>query len=70
MQKDLKQNNVKGKKTASYSHVLMFTGIFGGVQSLKLVVSVIRNMLASYLLGTTGYGLLAVYSSITEFVTN
>lgn len=70
MQKDLKQNSVKGKKTASYSHVLMFTGIFGGVQSLKLVVSVIRNMLASYLLGTTGYGLLAVYSSITEFVTN
>lgn len=70
MQKDLEQNNVKGKKTASYSHVLMFTGIFGGVQSLKLVVSVIRNKLASYLLGTTGYGLLAVYSSITEFVTN
>ena len=58
------------KKTATYSHVLMFTGIFGGVQSLKLIVSVIRNKLSSYLLGTTGFGLLAVYSSITEFVTN
>ena len=70
MQKDLKQNNVKGKKTASYSHVLMFTGIFGGVQSLKLVVSLIRNKLSSILLGTTGFGLLGVYSSITEFITN
>ncbi len=55
---------------ASYSHVLMFTGIFGGVQGLKLVVSLIRNKLSSILLGTTGFGLLGVYSSITEFVTN
>lgn len=70
MQKDLKQNNVKGKKMASYSHVLMFTGIFGGVQGLKLVVSLIRNKLSSILLGTTGFGLLGVYSSITEFITN
>ncbi len=70
MQKDLKQNNVKGKKMASYSHVLMFTGIFGGVQGLKLFVSLIRNKLSSILLGTTGFGLLGVYSSITEFITN
>ena len=55
---------------ASYSHVLMFTGIFGGVQGLKLVVSLIRNKLSSILLGTTGFGLLGVYSSITEFITN
>lgn len=70
MQNDSEQNNVKGKKMASYSHVLMFTGIFGGVQGLKLVVSLIRNKLSSILLGTTGFGLLGVYSSITEFITN
>lgn len=70
MQDNKEQNNMPAKKTATYSHVLMFTGIFGGVQSLKLIVSVIRNKLSSYLLGTTGFGLLAVYSSITEFVTN
>lgn len=70
MQTEMEQKKEPGKKAASYSHVLMFTGIFGGVQSLKLFVSLIRNKLSSYLLGTTGFGLLAVYSSITEFVTN
>ncbi len=63
------ENNIKEKGT-SYSHVLKFMGVFGGVQGLKLIVSLVRNKLSSYLLGTTGFGLLTIYSSITEFVTN
>ena len=66
----MKQGSDKKKSSVSYNHVLKFTGIFGGVQGLKLFVSLIRNKLSSILLGTTGFGLLGVYSSITEFVTN
>ena len=44
MQKDLEQNNVKGKKTASYSHVLMFTGIF--MAMLAVVGNTLSGMTA------------------------
>lgn len=60
----------KQDKPTTHHHVLKFTSLFGGVQGLKLAVSVLRNKLASLLLGTSGFGLLAVYSSITDFVTN
>lgn len=57
-------------KNATYGHVLKFTGVFTGVQGIKMLASLIRNKLSSHLLGTVGFGLIAVYSSITEFVTS
>ncbi len=67
---EIKEENNNRKNGATYGHVLKFMGVFGSVQGLKLLVSLVRNKLSSYLLGTTGFGLLAIYSSITEFVTN
>lgn len=58
------------KKEATYGHVLKFTGVFTGVQGIKLLASLIRNMLSSKLLGTIGFGLIGIYSNITEFVTS
>ena len=43
------------KKEATYGHVLKFTGVFTGVQGIKLLASLIRNMLSSKLLGTIGF---------------
>ena len=41
----------------SYDHVLKYTGVFGGVQGLKLLMSFARNKLTSVFLGEFGLGL-------------
>ena len=62
----------KGSTSKRYSldHVLKYTGVFGGVQGLTMLVSVIRNYLASSLLGTVGFALVGIYNSIGEFVSS
>ncbi|MBQ7180494.1 MAG: oligosaccharide flippase family protein [Bacteroidaceae bacterium] len=52
----------------SYRHVLKYTGIFGSVQGLKMMVSIVRNKLTVYLLGAPALGLISVYNTISEFV--
>ena len=60
-------HNIETEDT-SYDHVLKYTGVFGGVQGLKLLVAVIRTKLTTLLLGSVGYGLISVYQSISEFI--
>ena len=50
------------------SHVLKYTGVFGGVQILKALASLIRNKLAAILLGAAGMGLNAVFQNIGELI--
>ena len=52
----------------SYDHVLKYTGVFGGVQVLKMLASMVRNKLTAAFLGGNGVGLIAIYNSIVEFV--
>ena len=33
----------------AYGHVLKYTGIFGGVQGLNVIVSLVRNKFVGYL---------------------
>ena len=54
----------------SYDHVLKYTGIFGGVQGLKMLVTALRVKLTAYLLGGWGMGLITVYNRIFEFLNN
>ncbi len=62
-------NQTKRKsREATYDHVLKYTGIFGGVQVLKILINIVRNKLTSVLLGKVGMGLSAVYSNIGELV--
>ncbi len=50
----------------SYGHVLKYTGLFGGVQGLKIIVDIIRNKLAAVLLHQVGLGLNAQYMNSAE----
>lgn len=52
----------------TYSHVLKYTGIFGGVQGLNIVISLVRNKVVAYLLGPVGMGLTALFNSVVNFV--
>lgn len=55
-------------KDATYDHVLKYTGVFGGVQGLKMLVTLLRNNLTARFLHALGMGLNAVYMNIAEIV--
>lgn len=55
-------------REATYAHILKYTGVFGGVEGLKMLVNLIKNKLTSIYLGTVGIGLGAIYANIIENV--
>ena len=52
----------------SYSHVLKYTGIFGGVQGLNIIVSLVRNKLIAVILGPNGMGLASLFNTTVNFI--
>ena len=50
----------------SYRHVLKYTWVFGGVQGLKILVTLLRNKLTAKLLGEAGMGLNKRFLNIAE----
>ena len=54
----------------SYDHVLKYTGIFGGVQGLKILASVVREKFTALILGSGGKGLIGKYSRVSDFLVN
>lgn len=59
---------MKKEASDSYSHVLKYTGIFGGVQGLNIVVSLVRNKLIAVLLGPNGMGLASLFNTTVNFI--
>ena len=60
----MKNNN------SSYSHILKYTSLFGGVQMLNILIGLIRNKLVAVLLGPLGMGIVALYTSTINFIVN
>ena len=52
----------------AYGQMLKYTGIFGGVQGLNVIVSLVRNKLAAVLLGPAGMGLVSLFNSTVAFI--
>lgn len=48
-------------KSATTAKVIKAMGIFGGVQSLQILCSVIRTKLVAVWIGPAGVGLIALY---------
>ena len=59
---------MKKERDEGYSHVLKYTGIFGGVQGLNIVISLVRNKLIALLLGPSGMGLASLFNNATNFI--
>lgn len=57
----------KDKKN-SYSHIMKYTGLFGGVQFLNILVGIIRNKLVAIILGPGGMGLVSLFNSTIKLV--
>ncbi len=52
----------------SYSHILKYTSLFGGVQGLNILISLVRTKIVAVLLGPVGMGLTALFNSVVNFV--
>ncbi len=56
------------KDESSYGHVLKYVGIFGGVQGLSILVGLVRNKVLAYFLGPDGMGLVSLFNSTINFI--
>ncbi len=61
---------MKKENTGSYSHVLKYTGLFGGVQGLNILVGIVRNKLVAMILGPEGMGLISLFNSTINLLSN
>ena len=57
-------------KTDNYTHILKYTGVFGGVQGLSILVGIIRNKLVALILGPEGMGLASLFNSTIKLVSD
>lgn len=53
---------------ATYDHVIKYTGLFGGVQGLNMLVNVVRNKITAYLLGPAGTGIIGLLTNFIELL--
>lgn len=60
----------KEEQEDSYSHILKYTGVFGGVQGLGILVGVVRNKLVAMILGPNGMGLISLFNSTIKLVSD
>lgn len=51
---------------ATYDHVIKYTGLFGGVQGITMLVSLVRNKIVSVLLGPGGLALIDIYNNVIK----
>lgn len=51
-----------------YSHVLKFTGLFGGVQGLNVLIGLVRNKFVAMLLGPGGMGLVTLFNTTVQLI--
>ncbi len=61
-------NKITNDSDSTYDHVLKYTGLFGGVQGLTILMGIVRNKLVALLLGPTGTGLINMFNNITQLV--
>lgn len=54
----------------SYAHILKYTGLFGGIQLLNILIALVRNKFVAIILGPQGMGLLSLFNSTLTLMSN
>ena len=62
------RENMIEDTNGSYRHILKYTGIFGGVQGLNVLIGLVRTKLVAVLLGPSGMGLASLFNTTVGFV--
>ncbi len=55
-----KENNIEN--SGGYRRTIKYLGVFGGTQGLSMLLNVVRNKIASVLLGVSGLSIIALYN--------
>lgn len=53
---------------ATYDHVIKYTGLFGGVQGIMMLISVARNKIVSELLGPSGLAIIKLFDNAVKLI--
>jgi O-antigen/teichoic acid export membrane protein len=61
-------NNQINNNEKTYDHVLKYTGLFGGVQGLAMLMGLARNKLVALLIGPAGLGFINMYNSVASLI--
>ena len=56
------------KETDSYDRIIKYTGLFGGVQGIVVLINIVRTKLVSMLLGPTGFGITESFNRTLNLV--
>ena len=66
----MSNNDYREEESAdvTYDHVIKYTGLFGGVQGITMLASVVRNKIVSVLLGPSGLALINIYNTVVRFL--
>ena len=59
---------MKDSNKENYSHVLKYTGVFGGVQGLNVLIGLVRNKFVAVLLGPGGMGLVSLFNTTVQLI--
>lgn len=57
-------------KNLSYRHILKYTGVFGGIQAINVLSSVLRNKAAAILIDRYGQGISELFNSTINLVSS
>ena len=52
----------------NYAHILKYTGLFGGVQGLNIMIGLVRNKFVALILGPEGMGLISLFNSTVNLM--
>lgn len=63
-----KKNIFIEEEDATYDHVLKYTGLFGGVQGINMLINIVRNKLAALLLGPEGIALINIFNNVMKLI--
>lgn len=57
-------------KDVSYRHILKYTGLFGGIQAINLLASVLRNKVAAIIIDRYGQGISELFNSTINLISS
>ena len=55
---------------SSYTHILKYTSLFGGMQGLNILIGIVRTKLVALILGADGMGLVSLFTSTISFISS
>lgn len=59
---------MKDQQEESYRHVLKYTGLFGSIQGLNILLSLVRNKVVAVFLGPLGMGYVSLFNAALTFI--